>query len=665
MAEELVFDVAPDELEIFLEDVNESLQIMEHGILQLEQESDPETLNSIFRAAHTLKALAGTVGHRPMAELTHALESLFDEMREGRLAPNAIVADELLAAVDVIKILRDEIISRQSAGVDVSSLLNRLELLQQPVERSEETAAASSGELRLTQTQLKQLKKLQQAGQAIFEIHLKAASGAFAAVARLYQATTTLMEIGQVVVQQPALDDLSEGTESVWLILATHFEVDEVLEILADIENIAEADVQPYIPSSPATKNPPVPVNSQPSVGLDKTVRISVERLDTMMNLVGELVTGRTRLLQIEEMLRAQYGKSGAAAALSDLAAPVSHVINQLQEEVMRARMLPIASLFNKFPRLVRDAARQAGKQVDLVIEGEATELDRAVIEAIDDSLIHLLRNAVDHGIEKPAARQAAGKEATGTLHLTAASVEGQIVITVADDGRGLNPAQIRQAALTHNLLSEEEAAQLADDEIIDLIFQPKLSTAGQVTEMSGRGVGLDVVRTNIERLSGSVLVSSQPGQGTTFQLTLPLTLALIQTMLVIVRGVMYAIPVTGINGALYMAEATLNSVRGRLTLDWQGETTVPLLDLRSFFDHADLPANGRKPSIVLVNWGKHRVGLVVDKIIGQQEIVVKSLSPLIGQVSGLSGATILGDGRIALIVDIPGLINAALRARR
>jgi two-component system chemotaxis sensor kinase CheA len=340
----------------------------------------------------------------------------------------------------------------------------------------------------------------------------------------------------------------------------------------------------------------------------------------------------------------------------------------------MRARMLPIASLFNKFPRLVRDVARAAGKQVNLVIEGEATELDRSIIETIGDPLIHLLRNAVGHGIETPEVRLAAGKPPTGAVRLTAASVEGQIVVTVADDGQGIDPDQIRQAVVKRGLFSESdgEIAQLTDEEVIDLIFRPNLSTATQVTETSGRGVGLDVVRTNVERLGGSVIVTSEIGYGTTFQLTLPLTLALVRTMLVIVRNTLYAIPVTSINGALYLAEAKLNTVKGKPALDWQGEM-LPLLDLREIFarPHPAIksakPENGSevKPSVVMVSWGKHRVGLAVDRIIGQQEIVVKSLSPMIGHVPGLSGATILGDGRIALIVDIPGLINAALRAQR
>lgn len=402
------------------------------------------------------------------------------------------------------------------------------------------------------------------------------------------------------------------------------------------------------------------------------TVRISTERLDKLMNLVGELVTNRTRLLQIEDMLRIQYGKDSSVAALSELVPHFSQVVDQLQEEVMRARMLPIASLFNKLPRLVRDLAHATGKQVNLVIEGEATELDRAVIEAIGDPLLHLLRNAVDHGIETPQVRQAVDKPTTGTINLAAASVESQIVITLTDDGHGIDPDQIRQAVIQNEHLAADEIKQLSDDEIVELIFQPNLSTATEVTEMSGRGVGLDIVKTNIERLGGAVVVTSEVGQGTTFQLTLPLTLALVQTMLVTVQNTLYAIPVTGINAAMYLAEAARNTIKGKPALDWQ-EATVPLLNLRDYFAKPHMATgssnleskNGVKPSVVLVSWGKHRVGLVVDSIIGEQEIVVKSLSPLIGHTPGLSGATILGDGSIALIVDIPSLINAALRTLR
>jgi two-component system chemotaxis sensor kinase CheA len=329
--------------------------------------------------------------------------------------------------------------------------------------------------------------------------------------------------------------------------------------------------------------------------------------------------------------------------------------------------MLPIARLFNRFPRLVRDVARAAGKQVELVIRGEDTELDRSIIEVMGDPLMHLLRNAVDHGIESPQERVAAGKPPTGTVRLTAAHMEGNIVITVQDDGPGIDPAQIRQAAVSRGLLSEEEVAQLDDDEAIDLIFQPNLSTAEEVTEVSGRGVGMDVVRTSVEQISGSVMIDSQIGRGTTFRLTLPLTLAIVQTMLVGLQDDVYAIPLTGIMDTLYLADTTVSTVKGSPTIRWR-DAVLPILYLRQFFSHLDLaaaPSNGARQTVVTVAWGKLRLGLVVDKIIGKQEIVVKSFNPIIGKAPGLSGCTILGDGRVALIIDIPSLINAAMQARR
>ncbi|MFQ5343076.1 MAG: chemotaxis protein CheW [Anaerolineae bacterium] len=755
MENALTFDIEADELEIFLADVNEHLQAMETGILRLERAVDPDTFNSVFRAAHTLKALAGTVGHHPMAELTHTLETLFDTMREAQSPPAQGVTDELLDTVDTLKALRDEIVARQPSGIDVADRLARLRALVESNEGSKVVQAAPvSAPRQLTSEQATQARSYQEEGYTILNVEVIAMADAFAPAARLLQAVMALMEVGQIVIQHPSLADLStnQGDHRLWLALATEADVGAVEGVLSDVSDLAEFRVQPFgepstqpvdgpstprqspgpdpasaqPPSHPATQRrpdgPPEPVegpvegpSSHPAQplnklgggpgkgrstgngrgaggidpGLDKTVRISVERLDTLMNLVGELVTDRTRVLQIEDALREQYGRAESVGALGEMTAHFGRVVEQLQEEVMRARMLPIAHLFNKFPRLVRDVARTAGKQVDLVIEGEATELDRSIIEAIGDPLIHLLRNAVDHGVESTEERVAAGKPSTGTVRLTAAPMEGQIVITVEDDGGGIDPARVRQAAVRRGMLSEDEAAQLDDDEAIDLIFRPNLSTAKQVTEVSGRGVGMDVVRTNVERLSGSVLVESELGRGTTFRVTLPLTLAIVQTMLVAVRDSIYAIPLAGIAESLYLADVSVSTVKGSPVIHWR-ESVLPLLDLRQIFDCGFLNRNrlralrpgsvqvadcertnpkseirNPKSAVVTVAWGKLRAGLVVDKIIGKQEIVVKSFSPIIGKAPGLSGCAILGDASIVLIVDIPSLINAALQTRR
>lgn len=701
MANKLSFDIAADELEIFLEEANEHLQAMESGILRLEQTTDSGTINAIFRAAHTLKALAGTVGHQQMAELTHTMETLFDAMRSTGFSPDQTVIDDLLAAVDALKVLRDEIITLESSNTDVSVLLARLNAAltsgkkqgaAKSTNGSTNTAFLSpllSG-IKLTSEQSVQVDQCRKAGQTLFEVELRADLSAFAPAARLSQGVMALLDVGEIITQKPTLADLANGQHEGYLhlLLATSVEIESIKKLMNDIADLAGFQVQPHqvetVTVTPTVTPTPAPATNgtvQPSVNEniqtgDKTVRISVERLDALMNLVGELVTNRNRLLRVENSVRNQYSKTGLAGEMSEITSHVSRVVDQLQEEVMHARMLPIASLFEKFPRIVRDVARLANKQVNLVIEGEATELDRSLIEVIGDPLIHLLRNAVDHGLESPEGRQKVGKSATGTVKLTAAHIEGQIVITVEDDGQGIDPDRVRQAAIKRGLLTEAEAAQLDDEAAIDLIFRPNLSTAEQVTKLSGRGVGMDVVRSNVERLSGSVVVESKIGQGTTFRVTLPLTLAIVQAMLVSVRGGVYAIPLASIIESLYLSEVDINTVKGSPAITWRN-SVLPLVDLREFFNttptiqtsqvnhYSNSSSNGSKPAVVTVAWGKLRAGLVVDKIIGKQDIVVKSLSSIIGEVPGLSGGAILGDGHIALIIDVPNLINAALRLRK
>jgi two-component system chemotaxis sensor kinase CheA len=391
-------------------------------------------------------------------------------------------------------------------------------------------------------------------------------------------------------------------------------------------------------------------------------VRVSVERLDELMNLVGELVTNRTRLAEVARALRARHGRSEDIAALDEALLDLGRVVDRLQGEVMQARMLPVSRLFNKFPRLVRDVARAAGKDVNLLVEGETTELDRSVIEAIGDPLMHLLRNAVDHGIEPPSVRAALGKPRQGTVRLAAAQEEGHIVITVEDDGRGIDPAAVRAVAVRQGMLSEAEAGQLAQDEAVALIFRPRFTTAEEVTRVSGRGVGLDVVQTNVQRIGGAVMVESAVGRGTTFRLTLPLTLAITSAMLVHRGSDVYAIPLAGILESLYQEDWPVSHVQGRPIIQWRDQA-LPLLPLREFFAddrRVGAPPDGVKPAIVVVAWGQQRVGLGVDGLIGKQEIVVKPLGGIVGSVPGLSGCTVLGDGRVALIVDVPGLMGAA-----
>ena len=672
----LTFEIEADELELFIQDVNEHLQVMETGILHLEQSSggegtaDPETLNAVFRAAHTLKAIAATVGHHEMAELTHAVETLFDRIRENTFTLTPAVADELLGTVDILKALRDEVVSQQPSDTDTAAALSLLRLLTENGAGSKKSSPAQEklkGDISrpLTPEQATQVQDYVRQGHNILKVRVAASASAFAPAARLMQAVLALADVGHVIVHHPLQADLINERHDgrLWLILATHADSDAVDLILRGITNLEQVQVQPYTVDAPPRPAAQAPTNQAE----DKTVRISVERLDSLMNLVGELVTDRTRLVQVRDTLHAQYGNGVAISALGEMTTHFERVVDQLQGEVMQARMLPIAQLFQKFPRLVRDVARSAGKQVELITEGESTELDRSIIEAIGDPLMHLLRNAVDHGIESLQARMAAGKAPTGTVRLAAAREQGHIVITVQDDGQGIDPTEVRRAAVRRGLLSKDEVAQLDDDQAMSLIFRPNLSTAERVTGTSGRGVGMDVVYTNIKRLNGSVLVESEVGRGTTFRITLPLTLAIVQAMLVALGDDVYAIPLTSIIESLYLSDVAVSSIKGSPIIQWRDQA-LPLLHLRRVFDHPRLAAastNGAKQAVVTVAWGKLRVGLIVDQLIGKQEIVVKSFSPILGSVPGLSGCTILGDGSIALIVDIPSLISAATQTQQ
>lgn len=694
MDKSLSFEIEADELEIFLQDVNENLQALESGILKLEQTTDADILNAAFRAAHTVKAVAATVGHHQMAEMLHTLETIFDAMRDGELALNQKGTDELLVAVDVLKAMRDEVITREPSGIDVDASLARLRfLVEGGMDDLVDQAPDPIKTVLLSPEQTEQIREQIDQGVAVLEIEITTRANAFAQGARLLQASMRLAELGEIVAQRPTQVDLTNGQHSghMWLILATRENSDVIEENLEDVSDLAEFRIRPYKGAGGPVDGGAASLEDAPSGALEEaqatdddasmvsqlntdgarrdiseqTVGISVERLDALMNLVGELVTDRTRLVQIRDTLHSRREKDGAFGALSEMTTHFERVVDRLQEEVMAARMLPINHLFRKFPRLIRDVARASEKNVNLIIEGEATELDRSVIEVINDPLIHLLRNAVDHGIESSQDRIAAGKPPTGAVWLTASHEEGQIVVTVKDNGRGIDPDEIRRTAVKRGLLTEEEAAQLDNEAAVNLIFQPNLSTADQVTDVSGRGVGLDVVRTNIKRLSGSVVVESEVGEGTTFRITLPLTLAIVQAMLVALSGDVYAIPLSGIVESLYLKGMRIDHIRGKAVIQWRDQV-LPLINLRDFFRHRRIaePAPGDQGAVVVVSWGRLRVGLLIDELIGKQEIVIKSLGPFIGSVSGISGCTIMGDGRIALIMDIPGLISAATKMK-
>ncbi|MHB8621027.1 MAG: chemotaxis protein CheA, partial [Chloroflexota bacterium] len=456
----------------------------------------------------------------------------------------------------------------------------------------------------------------------------------------------------------------------------------------------------------PASAQAPVPTDRAaglapkgPSLGqavaaktekVAQNVRVDVERLDRLMNLVGELVIDRNRLQQLGVQLEGDLGMHDSLDALGEAAQHVGRITDDLQEEVMRIRMLPIESVFNKFPRLIRQLAQQLGKKVDFVVEGKETELDRSVIEKIDDPIIHLLRNSIDHGVEMPEERRASGKPETGLIKLSAWHEENHIVIAVQDDGRGMNPEALKSGAVRKGLITQEVADRMDDRAAVELIFAAGFSTAAKTTDISGRGVGMDIVRANIEKLSGFVTIETAVGRGTRFLVKLPLTLAIIRALLVGLGGQKFAIPMTTVVETLRFDPREIRTVKRHEAIQLRG-TILPLISLRDMFGMSPLAEAGlhgssagtngdraaysladdvspfavSRPSrdkmfVVAVRVGDRQMGLEVDSLIGETEIVIKPLSRFLGEVPGVSGVTILGDGHVALICDVPSLLNRA-----
>ncbi|MBN1267498.1 MAG: chemotaxis protein CheW [Anaerolineales bacterium] len=389
---------------------------------------------------------------------------------------------------------------------------------------------------------------------------------------------------------------------------------------------------------------------------VDQMVRTSVERLDSLMNLAGELITSRNRLNRVRNDFEARLKGGSEIDALNLTVAQIGRITDQLQEEIMEIRMLPVANVFNKYPRLVRDLARKANKRVDLEIYGEETELDRSVIDKIRDPLVHLLRNAVDHGIESPADRAKAGKPERGTVRLSAEHENGQIIISLSDDGGGIDTEKLRKKALERGLISDNESRTMQQEDALELIFRPGLSTAEKLSDISGRGVGMDIVRNNVESIGGSILVESESGQGTRFHVILPLTLAIVPTLLVGVQTKAYAIPLAVITETLHISVDSIQTIKEQPVIVLR-DKVLPVLKLSDVLGFGRVDNDSSHVFVVAIQAGKNRVGLIVDTLLGEEELMVKSIEELVGRTRGIAGAAILGDGQVALIIDVQGLL--------
>lgn len=706
--------ITPEDIQVFLEEADEQIQLLEDDLVKLERaERSDELLQEIFRAAHTLKGSSATLGHQKMAELTHAMENAFDQLRRGAIEVTTELMDVLLKALDALSDMKEDLRAGVETGVDVDEIVADITeaIRLSAVDADAETA--SSTPLRTTEAGKSVDETAQMQAAAAQSQHLESVRSSLPgnalhlAVAidqecpmpsvRAFQVVDLLASVGEIAHSVPSLDDIEAGNvdyslEAYVITDKSASEIEELVQQISDLIEVRVASIadeeaasagdldEPPESGSNEGSAQPAPTDTgsadsggsqvdgshhaksrQPRRGfasISTTVRVDVSKLDTLMNLVAELVIDRAHLAQIAKELESRFEGSDISEALDRTSLNVGRVTSELQDEIMKIRMLPIDNVFRRFPRMIRDLSQELGREVDLVIEGQDTELDRSVIEEIGDPLIHLLRNAVGHGIEPPEERVKAGKPRRGLVQLRAYHQENTIVIEVEDDGRGIDVDRVRTRAVDRGIISADAAARISDREAVNLIFASGLSTAQQVDAVAGRGVGMDIVRTNIERLNGSISVETRKGKGTRFVVKLPLTLAIIRAQLVSVGGRIYAVPISSVQINLREPESKITTVKGQETYLY-GDRVLPIIRLSEVFGVESTPAEDGRLLIVVVRSSDEQVGLVVDKLMGQQEIVIKNLGGVLGDIRGLSGVTILGDGRLALIIDVPSLVRS------
>jgi two-component system chemotaxis sensor kinase CheA len=676
-------DITAEDLQAFLQEAGEHLQLLDEDIVRLEREqANPDLVQEIFRAAHTLKGSSAMLGHARMAQLAHAMESVLDRVRKGALAVTTEVVDALLHSLDALTVLKEELVSPGEAELDIGRILAELEgVLGADTVAGPETAASGENvSLELTAEQQAELAEWIGADHRALRVRAMLSQDTSWAAVRCYQVLDALRNAGTVVASVPSAEDVEAERAGLVIeaAIVTELDADEVRRLVLDVSEVRSVEISEF---EFAEQTAPMAEQREASLTdgdatleglpqdrkarMSQTVRIDVERLDAIMNLIGELVIDRTRIAQIGKMLEVRYREDDVVKALGNAASHAEKIVDELQEVAMKLRMLPIGTVFNSFPRMMRDLAQRMDKQVVFVVEGQDTEIDRTVIDRIRDPLVHLLRNSLDHGLESPSERQAAGKPEQGTVQLKAFHEQGHIVITVEDDGRGIDAQRLRKSAVAKGLISAEAASRMTEAETLELIFMPGASTAAATTEISGRGVGMDIVRSNVAAINGSISVDTALGKGTKITLRLPLTLATLRALLVSVGGTTYAIPLIYVLEAVAMEAGDIHTVGGREVIRLRGEV-IPLLHLRSVLNmrEAERTQAGQK-CVVVARIGDKLVGLAVDSLIELQEIVVKPLGAYIGEVEGVAGASIIGDGRVVLILDAPTLLTLAGRPRR
>ncbi|WP_066053322.1 chemotaxis protein CheA [Robertmurraya korlensis] len=674
-------------LEVFIEESKEHLQNCNERLLDLEKNpSDLSIVNDIFRSAHTLKGMSATMGYEDLASLTHQMENVLDAIRNQKISVTPEILDVVFEATDDLEAMVFSIADGGDGKRDVSSVVEKLKLIEKG-----ESPAVSQGVKEVAATiapdtprvlkgeydefECTVLQQSMEQGFQTYEITISLREDCLLKAARVFMVFEVIEKLGEVIKSTPSVDQLEEEQfdQEFTVTIVSKEPMSDIQGKVMKVSEVDRVDIQP-LSIEQLRPNTEAAVESikqevviaeevkmeepaqdeqkkQTSVkqASNKTIRVNIERLDILMNLFEELVIDRGRLEQISRDLN--------NSELHETVERMSRISGDLQNIILNMRMVPVETVFNRFPRMVRQLARDLGKKINLEIVGAETELDRTVIDEIGDPLVHLIRNALDHGVETPEVRRAKGKSEEGTVILKAFHSGNHVFIELSDDGAGINRDRVLSKALKNGIISEQTAATLTDKQVYELIFASGFSTAEKISDVSGRGVGLDVVKNTIESLGGTVSIDSKEGEGSVFSVQLPLTLSIISVMLVEIQKEKYAIPLSSIIETAIVKKEDILNAHNQKVIDFRGKV-VPLLFLKDIFEVPVFEEEDEFYSVIIVRKGDKMAGLVVDSFIGQQEVVLKSLGNYLTNVFAISGATILGDGQVALIVDCNALIK-------
>ncbi len=686
-------------LEIFLDETKEHLQSLNTEILNLEQEPEnSDTINEIFRAAHSLKGMAGTMGYKRMQNLTHDMENVFSEVRNGNIKVKANMIDILFQCLDALEEYLNTIQETGEEGTNdnepLITLLNDVLDSKEggvPKEEKKEKPKTGNGEegnkkwldIKFDDTQKRVISEATSQGKGIYGITVKVQEACILKAARAFLVFKALEEMGEVIISKPSVQDIEDERFDLdfSLIYISESPLETILKSVRSVSEIEDAqgalledvpvngavaavESQSAVPEVVAEEKDNAPAADKPASQpaavkpnekkapvskpvVNRTVRVDIEKLDVLMNLVSELIIAKNSLVS------ASVGDRNNS--VNEHIEYLESVTTNLHESVMKVRMVPIESVVNKFPRMIRDLSKKLDKKMELYMSGEETELDRTVVDEIGDPLMHLLRNAADHGLESGEVRKAKGKPSVGSIFLDAYQDGNNVVIEVRDDGAGINIEGVKGKAIDKGVITPEQGENMSDQEIINLLFHAGFSTSEVVSDVSGRGVGLDVVKSKIESLSGEVEVKSKIDVGSTWTIRLPLTLAIIQALMVDVGGEKYAISLGSIQTIEDIVPTDIKTVQNKEVIHLRG-LVIPLIRLSEVLDIESKKNPEDNMTVVIVKKGDRQSGLVVDELMGQQEIVIKSLGKYITRCKVISGATILGDGEVALILDTNAL---------